>query len=256
MTLQNKRIWLSGASSGIGYVLCETLLKNGNQVFASARNCAALEKLSLQYSHLHVIPCDITQPASLQNAAQQIQTHTPYLDMLIANAGTCEYLDAKNFDTALIKRVMDTNFMGTIYSIETALPFLYQAFSPCIAVVSSSVAWLPLPRAQAYGASKAALNYFMESLHSDLSHLGFKISLINPGFVQTSLTDKNDFAMPMRISAEQAAHAIIKGLEKERWDIHFPKKFTFLLKLIALLPARLRMTITKRMSRLRGEIHP
>jgi short-subunit dehydrogenase len=256
MILRNKVIWLTGASSGIGYALCESLLQMGNRVFASARNCSTLETLNNQYPHLYLIPCDMTDSASLQQAAEKIKTYTPYVDILIANAGTCEYLDVTDFDSALIQRVMNTNFMGTVKTIETALPFLYQAFSPYIAVVSSSAAWLPLPRAAAYGASKAALNYFMESLRSDLTHLGFKISMINPGFVQTNLTDKNDFAMPMRISAQQAATAILRGLEKEQWNIHFPKKFTYILKIIACLPARLRMAITARMSRLHGDKHP
>lgn len=256
MKLENKLIWLTGASSGIGFALCEALLKKGNRVFASARNCDALQALKTEYQNLYLIPCDISDKTSLEHAALQIRHYTPYLDMLIANAGTCEYIDVTDFDSALIQRVMNTNFMGTAHTIETALPFLYQAFSPYIAVVSSSVAWLPLPRAAAYGASKAALNYFMESLRSDLTHLGFKISIINPGFVQTNLTDKNDFAMPMRISAQQAATAILRGLEKEQWNIHFPKKFTYILKIIACLPARLRMAITARMSRLHGDKHP
>lgn len=253
MKLHNKVIWLTGASSGIGYALCEALLQKGNRVFASARNCAALNELQQQYPHLHVIPCDISDKNSLQQAAQQIQNFTAYLDMVIANAGTCEYLDVKHFDSELIRRVMDTNFMGSVYTIETALPFLYQAFKPYIVAVSSSVAYLPMPRAQAYGASKAALSHFMESLYSDLKHLGFRMSIVSPGFVQTSLTDKNDFAMPLRIGAPEAAQHIIRGLEKERWDIHFPKTFTLFLKFISLLPAAVRLAFTGRMSALHGE---
>lgn len=253
MKLENKLIWLTGASSGIGYALCEALLKKGNRVYASARNCEPLLTLKNQYQHLYLIPCDISDQDSLAHAALQIHAYTPYLDMLIANAGTCEYLDVEQFDSALIKRVMDTNFMGTVYSIETALPFLKQAFSPQIIAVSSSVAYLPMPRAQAYGASKAALSHFMESLYSDLQHRGFRMSIVSPGFVQTSLTDKNDFAMPMRISASQAAKHIIHGIEKNQWDIHFPKRFTRILKIISLLPAGLRLAITGRMSALHGD---
>ncbi|MGL6250948.1 MAG: SDR family NAD(P)-dependent oxidoreductase, partial [Billgrantia desiderata] len=134
-----------------------------------------------------------------------------------------------------------------------ALPLLRQARQtgrrPQLAATSSAAAYLALPRAEAYGASKAALSHYLESLRLDLAHEGIDVSVIHPGFVATPLTARNDFAMPMRISAEAAAQAIVTGLEKRRLDIHFPRRFTYGLRLLGLLPPPLRYRLGKRLVR-------
>ena len=168
---------------------------------------------------------------------------------MIANAGTCEYVDVNQFDTALFRRVLETNVLGLVNTVGAALPLLKQSKRGYIVGVSSSVAMLAMPRAQAYGSSKAAITHFLESMKADLTPLGLDVSVVSPGFVKTPLTDVNDFPMPMRITADQAAKEIVKGLRKRTWHIHFPKRFTFILWMLGHLPAFLRHKITAAMSR-------
>lgn len=248
-SLKGQVVWLTGASSGIGAALVPLLQKECEHVFISARNAESLFSLTTGYRNVTALVADVTQPDSLKTAATMISSRYDHLDCLIANAGTCEYVDVGNFDSTLIERVMRTNFMGLVYSVEAALPLLRKSARPRIAGVSSSVTALPMPRAEAYGASKAASTHFLQSLRADLWAEGIEVSVISPGFVQTPLTDKNDFPMPARISADKAAAAIVCGLNKGACDIHFPKRFTRLLRFIGWLPDFLRFRITRTMAR-------
>ena len=173
--------------------------------------------------------------------------------MVIVNAGTCEYIDSKEMDLDSIQRVMNTNFNAAVSTIEASLPLLResarQGKRPKLVVMSSSVTYQALPRAHAYGASKAALRYFTECLKIDLQREGIDVHLISPGFVKTPLTDVNDFPMPMIMESDEAASRIIKGLDKNLFDIHFPKRFTYPLKLISLLPDRLRFSLLDKLAR-------
>ncbi len=152
-----------------------------------------------------------------------------------------------------MERVFAPNFHGAVYCIDAALPLLRRARAeggrPLLAATSSAAAYLPLPRAEAYGASKAALSHFLESLRLDLAGEGIDVSVIHPGFVRTPLTDRNDFPMPMRVEVDAAAEAILKGLDRRRLDIHFPRRFTLLVKLTGILPAALRYRLGRRLTR-------
>ncbi len=248
LPLMQQRIWLTGASSGIGEALARALQPRCQHLFISARNAEKLAHLAEPFGNVTAISADVTDSGSLAHARSVIK-QLGGLDTLIANAGTCEYVDVSEFDAELIERVMNTNFFGLTRSVEAALPLLRQSQRGYLVAVSSSSTWLAMPRAQAYGASKAAVNYFMESMRADLAPLGMDVSVILPGFVKTPLTDQNDFDMPMMISAEDAALRIIQGLEQRRFAIHFPKRFTVLLKLLGCLPPALRLKLTTRMSR-------
>jgi len=256
--LSQQIIWLTGASSGIGEALVKPLASQCQHLIITARNQQTLElvKDSSGYDNITCLSADITNRDQLSQIAHEIEFVFGRIDTLIANAGTCEYVDVKHFDAELFERVINTNLIGLANCTEVALPLLRHSQRGYIAGMSSSVAWLPLPRAQAYGASKAATNHFLEAMKIDLAVENIDVSIICPGFVKTPLTDKNDFPMPQRISADQAAVEIIKGLKKRDWQIHFPKKFTLMLKLIGLLPAGLRMAITRSMSRQSLPQHP
>ncbi|ASP38670.1 short-chain dehydrogenase [Bacterioplanes sanyensis] len=249
LALQQQTIWLTGASSGIGEALAKALQPLCKHLYVSARSEDKLADLANAHSNVTALAVDVTDPESVRNAAEFIQNHGG-LDTVIANAGTCEYVDVDDFDTRLIERVMQTNFIGLAHCVEAALPLLKNSQAGYLVAVSSSSTWLAMPRAQAYGASKAAVNYFMESMAADLKHIGIDVSVVLPGFVKTPLTDLNDFPMPMMITAEDAAERIISGLEKRRFAIHFPQRFTLILKLLGLLPAPLRLKLSSRMSRL------
>ncbi|HAA45390.1 MAG: short-chain dehydrogenase/reductase SDR [Halomonas sp. 54_146] len=252
-----QRIWLTGATSGIGEALARKLIAQGHQVVLSARNAEALTALCEGHPNAHPLPLDVSDRQAVIEAGSAIGSHLGALDLALFNAGTCEYLNAQQFDMDLVERVFKPNLFGTLYGVEAALPLLRaarkQGLPARIAATSSASAYLPLPRAEAYGASKAAVSYFLESLRLDLAQEGIGVSLIHPGFVKTPLTERNDFPMPMQVTAEQAADAIIAGLAKGRLDIHFPRRFTYLIKLLGILPPALRHQIGLRMTRTQQE---
>ncbi|WP_136068326.1 SDR family NAD(P)-dependent oxidoreductase [Modicisalibacter radicis] len=248
-----RRIWLTGATSGIGMALARRLLAQGHRVALSARRREALETLARGYPNALVVPCDITDREAVAEAARDIDAAFAGLDLLLHDAGTCEYLDARDFDLALVERVMEVNLHGALKVVDAGLPLLRRARDaggtrPLLAAVSSAAAYLPLPRAEAYGASKAALSHFLESLRIDLAGEAIDVSVIHPGFVETPLTARNDFAMPMRMDAESAADAILAGLERRSLDVHFPRRFTYLIKLLGILPPAVRLRLGRRIA--------
>lgn len=251
-----QRIWLTGATSGIGEAVAKKLIAEGHHVVVSARKQAALDALCEGHPNAYPLALDVSDREAVLAAGQQIGEQLGALDLALFNAGTCEYLDAQQFDMDLVERVFTPNLFGTLYGVEAALPLLRaarQEGKPArLAATSSASAYLPLPRAEAYGASKAAVSYFLESLRLDLDQEGIDVSLIHPGFVKTPLTERNDFPMPMQVSADAAAEAIINGLVKGHLDIHFPRRFTYLVKFLGILPPALRRRIGLRMTRPQG----
>lgn len=250
-----KSIWLVGASTGIGAALVEALDEENTQIFVSARNLSKINSL-FPKSAARIIPIemDVVDESSVHSVLSKILQHTDHLDKVIINAGTCEYIDSKEIDISSVKRVMDTNFYGALNIINASLPLIREAKlvrdnAPQLVLVSSSVTYQALPRAGAYGASKAAIRYMMECLKIDLQHEGIDVRVVSPGFVKTPLTDKNDFPMPFRISADEAAQRIVKGLKGKRFDIHFPKRFTYILKALSCLPDALRFRLIGKSSR-------
>lgn len=246
----SRRIWLTGASSGIGEALAEELLAQGHRLALSARRAEPLKALAARFpGRVLVVPGDLGEPDQVREIGEQIAQQWGALDSAIFNAGTCEYIDARNFEAAMVERVMRANLLSASYCIEAALPLLRAGQNPHLVAVASSVTYLPLPRAEAYGASKAALRYLIQALRIDLAAEGIDVTLVSPGFVDTPLTARNDFAMPMRWSAEKAAAHIASRLAKRPHEIAFPGPFIAVLKLLASLPSTVQLALGKRMAR-------
>lgn len=236
-TLSGEVIWISGASSGIGQQLAMQLASAGNRVIISARNRSSLEAMATQHDNLIPLPCDVTDRDSMQLLALQLASISDHIDRLIINAGNCEYLDIHKPDWSMMKRIMNVNFFGAINMLEIALPLLKKsAQRPHIVGVVSLATALPFARAEAYGASKAALQYFLDSLRVDLIEDGIDVTVINPGFVKTPLTDKNDFAMPFLLSSEKAAERMAKAISKRPYEYNFPRRLHYLLNTLACFP--------------------
>lgn len=235
------KILITGATSGIGRQLAIDYHSDGHQVWAVARNEEILDGLKSQ--GILTGRVDLTN----RDAALGWFSSLDDLDLAILNAGTCEYVDLPHFDSALAQRVMRANYESMAISIEGVLPLLRKNGRGHLAAMGSSAAYLPLPRAEAYGASKAAIAYMIHALRIDLQPENIAVSLICPGFVKTPLTDLNDFPMPFRITVQQASNYIRRGLLKRREEIHFPKRFTLMLKLFSLLPGPLWTKISKNM---------
>lgn len=240
-TLKNRVVWLCGASSGIGYALAHELVKSGVNLIVSSRD---LSRLSEFRGKAYFLKCDVTEETDWLHCQEDIQKMYGRLDTFIYNAGDCEYVDVKDFKSEMFERLMRINFSGLVQGVEKLLPLLRKGYAPHIVGMSSSVDGLAMPRAGAYGSTKAAVSYFLESLRLDLKEEDIDVSLIKPGFVKTPLTDKNDFPMPCLISAEEAGKKIMKGIQKRQLTISFPKRFTWTLRFIGILPPRIRFKLT------------
>ncbi|MDP3979478.1 MAG: SDR family NAD(P)-dependent oxidoreductase [Pseudomonas sp.] len=245
-----RRIWLTGASSGIGAALAELLLQRGHRLALSARRTEPLNALAERYpGQVLVAPGDLGDAAQVRAIGERIAQLWGALDTVILNAGTCEYVEVQSFEAAMIERVVRANLFSASYCIEAALPLLRLGHQPHLVGVGSSVTYLPLPRAEAYGASKAGMRYLLEALRIDLAAEDIAVTLVSPGFVDTPLTQKNDFPMPMRWPVDKAARHIVERLEQRPYEIAFPGPFIAILRLLAHLPKRLQVAIGTRMAR-------
>lgn len=228
---QTKTVLITGATSGIGLALVKACFNNGDNVIACGRSRDKLEKLASDHPGVMTLCFDITDQAAI---ASGIPAKLD-IDWAILNAGDCEYIkDVRDFDTSLFERIISVNLMAPAYLSKVLIPLMKPGGR--LAFVSSSVTNLPFPQAEAYGASKAGLDYLAKSLAIDLMPHNIGVSLIHPGFVDTPLTANNTFSMPMKITSDQAAQRICKGLSRGQSLIAFPRRFIFILRLLRLLP--------------------
>jgi len=241
---QGKRVWLVGASSGIGAAVAHQLAGQGARLAVSGRNLAKLQGLNLEKALL--LPCDATDTTSLTDARQSLLAAFGGVDLVIYLAGDYVPMRADSFDLALAEKIISVNFNGAMRLAATVLPDL--PVGGGIAFVASVVGYRGLPKALAYGPGKAALIHFAECLHIDLAPQGIGVWLINPGFVSTQLTAKNDFAMPALQTPEQAAIATVDGFRTGNFEIHYPKRFTRFMKFMALLPYRWYFPLLRRVT--------
>lgn len=250
--ITNRCIWITGASSGLGRELARQLAKAGNFVIASGRSQRALAELASEYpGRIKSLPLDVSIQLDAKAALSQLRDITDYLDMVICAAGICEYEDNLVFDPALYQRQVDVNFLGVVRIFNLALPLLKAAQHRAhFVAVSSLSSCVGLPRAEAYGASKAALNYFMQSLRVDFAKLPLDFSLVRPGFIATPLTSHNDFAMPFMQQVEVASAHIIKQLAKRKFAIDFPRQLSWPLRFASVFFNSWCRWIAPRMTRL------
>jgi NAD(P)-dependent dehydrogenase (short-subunit alcohol dehydrogenase family) len=241
---QGKRVWLIGASSGIGAAVAHQLAGQGARVAVSGRNLAKLQGLNIESALL--LPCDATDTTSLAHARRDLLAAFGGVDLVIYLAGDYVPMRADSFDLALAEKIISVNFNGAMRLAATVLPDL--PVDGGIAFVASVAGYRGLPKALAYGPGKAALIHFAECLHLDLAPQGIGVWLINPGFVSTQLTAKNDFTMPALQTPEQAAIATVNGFKTGNFEIHYPKRFTRFMKFMALLPYRWYFPLLRRMT--------
>ena len=234
-----KTIWITGGSTGIGAELAVRLAEKGAKVAVTARSHDKLELMVQENSNIYAFPADVRDAKALAIASAQIAHKIGAIDLVIFNAGTWEALKISEFDSEIYARIMQVNYQGVVNGIEAVLPDFLSRKSGHIAIVASVAGYCGLPHAAPYGASKAALINLSESLYPELKLHGVKLSLINPGFVDTPMTAENDFPMPFMISSEKAVDHIISGLKREKFEIAFPWKIVALLKFLRVLPYKL-----------------
>ena len=241
---KGRRVWLVGASSGIGAALARALATCGARLALSGRRPEALQGLGIVDALL--LPCDVLDAAALAAARARLVAAWGGVDLVVYLAGDYEPMGADGFDAARAERIVAVNFNGALRLAGAVLGDMQPGGG--IAFVASVAGYRGLPRALAYGPGKAALIHFAECLHLDLAPRGIGVWLINPGFVATRLTAKNDFAMPALLAPEQAAEAIVDGFRSGAFEIHFPKRFTSVLKLLSKLPYGLYIPLIRRIT--------
>ena len=243
-------VWITGASSGIGRGLALALAREGSTVAASARSKVDLARLS---DEARVLPgkivafaVDVTDANDVRRTVETIETELGTIDLAVLNAGIYFRNEPTVASVDLFRMHLEVNVMGVVHGLEPLLERFKSRRRGHVAVVASLAGYRGLPRASAYGASKAALINLCEALRVELRGTGVTISLVNPGFVKTPLTDKNDFPMPFLMSLDDATNAILSGIEKNRFEIAFPKRLAFLMKVGRMLPYALYFWLTRR----------
>ncbi|AOS98164.1 putative oxidoreductase [Microbulbifer aggregans] len=250
--IRDKTIWITGASSGIGKALALRLARNNNFIIVSSRGRDSL--LELQKAapkHIRVLDCDVGDDAAMEEAGDRLASLTDHLDMVVACAGTCEYDDGLTLDVESYRRVFDANFFGVVNTLRQALPLLAHSKKPVFAAVGSLSSVVGFPRAEAYGASKAALGYFLDSVRADTSRVCLQVVHIRPGFIDTPLTESNDFDMPFLMTPEAAAECIENGLERGKHVIDFPRRLSWPLRFLGFFRSLWFRVFAPRMTRIR-----
>ncbi|MBA1337589.1 MAG: Short-chain dehydrogenase [Pelagibacterales bacterium] len=233
----NKNIWITGASSGIGKALAVKFSNEGWQVAASARRENLLRELCEKHKNIQSFPLDVTDVEGCKNAFKKIIEKYKNIDICVFGTGMHDPKSEKKFNLEKIRKIMEVNYFGIMNCINSIHNYYSEKKEGQISIISSVAGYRGLPAAGAYCASKSALTSFTESLYFEMKRKNVRVSLVSPGFIKTPMTDQNDFPMPMIKSPEFAAEQIYVGLIKKRgFEIHFPKVFTFFMKLLRILP--------------------
>jgi short-subunit dehydrogenase len=248
--LSGQRIWLTGASSGIGEALVEPLVRRGARVAITARRSGLLDSIAARHAHggsspVLSVAADMTDRDAVRAAARQIETAWGGIDLAIFNAGG-SVGDRTRFRGDDCAATMTLNYFSVVYGIDAVLPGMLARGNGRIAAVASLAGYRAMPAAAAYGASKAAVIHLLDGLRFELAPRGVGVTVINPGFVRTPLTAPNTFPMPFVMDAGEAAERIVRGLERGDKEIHFPARLSWTMKLLRVLPYGLYERIMKR----------
>ena len=233
----SQKVWITGASSGIGKALAIKFANKGWQVAASARRENLLQDLNKTNSNIHSFPVDVKDEAKTKKVFESIIEKFQTVDICVFCTGIHDPESEKKLSGEKIREIMETNFFGTVNCIMAVNAYFREKKNGHISIVSSVAGYRGFPAASGYCASKAALTSLAESLFFDFKRYNVRISLVSPGFIKTPLTDKNKFPMPMIKSPEYAAEKMFIGLTKKNtFEIHFPKTFTIIVKLLKIMP--------------------
>jgi short-subunit dehydrogenase len=245
-----RRAWITGAGKGIGRALALALAADGWRVAASARTKTDLESLANEArgfsGQIHIVPLDVRDEAAVLAAVNGIEQAMGPLDLAVLNAGTHRPVGLDDFSPDLFRKLFEVNVMGVVNGLAAVLPCFRERGGGHVAVVASLAGYRGLPTAAAYSMTKAGLIALCESLKPELDRAHIALTLINPGFVRTPLTDRNDFPMPFLISAEDAAAVIVRGLERRDFEIAFPMPFALVMKCLRILPDALFFRLARR----------
>ena len=248
--MNKKTIWITGGSTGIGKALAIKFANEGWNVAISARRENLLKEISETYKDIHYFPLDVTDKNKCNEVFNDIKNKFNEVDICFFSTGTWNPKKEKDIDIEQIENVFKVNFFGTVNSIKAVEKYFKDKKSGIITIVSSIAGYRGLPNSTGYGPSKSALNNLTESLYFDFKRFGVRVCLVSPGFIKTPMTGKNDFKMPFLKTPEYAADKIYDGLiNKNSFEIHFPKALTIILKIFSFLPSKLYFGLVGRMTK-------
>ena len=248
--MNKKTIWITGGSTGIGKALAIKFANEGWNVAISARRKQLLEEISNEYENISSFPLDVTNKSNCNEVFNQIINKFQNIDICFFSTGTWDPKKEKDIDVEQIENVFKVNFFGTLNSIKAVEEYFKNKKSGTITIVSSIAGYRGLPNSTGYGPSKSALNNLAESLYFDFGRSNVRICLVSPGFIKTPMTDKNDFKMPFLKTPEYAAEKIYDGLvNKNSFEIHFPKSLTMILKILSFLPNKIYFGLIEKLTK-------
>ncbi len=248
--MNKKTIWITGGSTGIGKALAIKFANMGWNVAISARREALIKEISDNNQNIYGFPLDVTNKSRCKEVFDEIRNKFQNIDICFFSTGTWNPIKEKDIDVEQIENVFKVNFFGTLNSIKVVEQYFKEKKNGTIAIVSSIAGYKGLPNSTGYGPSKSALNNLTESLYFDFKRSNVRICLVSPGFIKTPMTDKNDFKMPFLKSAEYAAEKIYDGLiNKNIFEIHFPKSLTLILKFLSFLPNKIYFHLVGKMTK-------
>jgi NAD(P)-dependent dehydrogenase (short-subunit alcohol dehydrogenase family) len=245
-----KRVWLVGASSGIGAALAQALLAAGAWVTVSARRQEALLALAQPHPHAHVVAFDAGDAQAWPDAFERTLAAMGHVDLVVFGAARYDPTHSWELDLEQVQKSFDLNVVGVYRGVSLLVPYFIKRGEGGLAVIASISAYTGLPKAVIYGATKAALNNLAQTLYFELEPKGVSVYLINPGFVETPMTAVNDFEMPGLMNPAQAAQAIVAGFERGQFEIRFPRGFAGALRWISFLPDRWRFPLLHKITKL------
>jgi short-subunit dehydrogenase len=243
MALPWRLVWVTGASTGIGADICRQLAAEGVIVAASARNAEALKALG---QNIHAYPLDVSNESAVADTFAEIEKSHGQIDLIIAGAGTYTPASAADFQTKMFRQMYEVNYLGVVNMLAAVLPTFRARRAGHLSWIASVSGYRGLPKAAAYGPTKAALINLAESLEPELRRDGVKVSVINPGFVRTPMTSINDFEMPFLMEPADAARATIAGLAKGKFEIAYPTPFVAIMKFGRLLPYSIYLWVSRK----------
>ena len=238
--MSKKTIWITGGSTGIGKALAIKFAAMGWNVAVSARRAELLNELSNSYENISGFPLDVTDKEKCKEVFNEIKNKFENIDICFFSTGTWDPKKEKEIDVEQMEDVFKVNFFGTVNCIKAVEQYFRDKKKGIITIVSSIAGYRGLPNSTGYGPSKSALNNLAESLYFDFGRSNVRVCLVSPGFIKTPMTDKNDFKMPFLKTPEYAAEKIYDGLvNKNSFEIHFPKSLTMILKILSFLPNKI-----------------
>ena len=248
--MNKKTIWITGGSTGIGKALAIKFANEGWNVAISARRVDLLDELSKKYENISSFKLDVTDKSKCEEVFNTIKSKYENIDICFFSTGTWDPKKEKDIDVEQMEEVFRVNFFGTVNCIKAVEKYFKEKKNGIITIVSSIAGYRGLPNSTGYGPSKSALNNLAESLYFDFKRSDVRICLVSPGFIKTPMTDKNDFKMPFLKTTEYAAEKIYDGLiNKNVFEIHFPKSLTLILKLFSFLPNKIYFGLVGKMTK-------